>query len=362
MARPVDQTMAEPRKTAMKACPLRNSRNLSVSAWTVLAFALCCCLEWALPLPVFAGAPVGGAWTEDSIEVGGEQRWYRIYRPKGLPPLPAAVVLLHGGGQSMRKIFRPYAGGTRAWVEVAERHSFLLIVPNGVNPETGDAKGDNQQWNDLRPATVRRKSPADDVSFIAALLDWAGAEYGIDPRRVYVTGASNGGMMAHRLLIETPERFAAAAGFVTALPADVPLARPPLPTPLLILNGTEDPLVLWQGGMIPGRRGRTKSVEDTLGWWVEANRADPARKVEKPLPDLDADDGCRIFSTFYPAAEGGAPVLFLKVEGGGHCMPSRNHHLADNFIVRRWIGPECRDAEGAELAWDFMSQFQRERP
>jgi polyhydroxybutyrate depolymerase len=260
----------------------------------------------------------------------------------------------------MRKIFSPQAGGARAWLDLADREGFLLIVPNGVNPKTGDTKGDTQNWNDLRPAGDDRPSEADDVDFIVQLLDKTAREFDTDTARVYVTGASNGGMMAYRLLIEAPERFAAAATFIAVLPDDLPDIKPPgKATPLLIANGTKDPLVKWEGGAIRGQRGRMMSVLESRDWWIQANRADVKDVEEESLPDADVGDGCRLYSSLYPATPGGAAVLFLKIDGGGHALPSLAHELPDTFLVRSLIGPLCRDAEGAEIAWRFMAQFKR---
>ena len=42
----------------------------------------------------------------------------------------------------------------------------------------------------------------DDVGFINALIEELEANYAIDPRRIYVTGMSNGAMMSYRLACE----------------------------------------------------------------------------------------------------------------------------------------------------------------
>lgn len=301
-----------------------------------------------------------GEWTESSMKVGAVERWYRIYRPRSLQPGAPTVLLLHGGTQSMRKLFAARAGGTRAWPDLADREGFLLVVPNGTNAETGDTRGDKQNWNDLRPAD-ERQSDADDVRFIRQLLDHAASLHRTDPRRVYVTGASNGGMMTYRLLIEAPERFAAGASFIATLPADLRgVQAPALATPILIANGTQDPLVKWDGGAVRGQRTVMLGAPANRDWWVRANRAETAGAKEEALPDGDPSDGCRLHRTLYPATRpGAAPVVFIRMEGAGHALPSRAHELADNILIRRLIGPLCRDAEGAELAWEFMSKHRR---
>ncbi|MDX1934455.1 MAG: PHB depolymerase family esterase [Capsulimonadales bacterium] len=289
-------------------------------------------------------------------------RWFRVYVPKTLPDKAPVVVLLHGGGQSMRKIFQEAAGGTREWPRLAESEGFLLLTPNGTNPRTNDTKGDQQNWNDLRPVNSNRDSQADDVGFIRELLRWTETHYSMDSKRVYVTGASNGGMMTFRLLIEAPKLFAAGAAFIANLPEDrSQYVAPRRTTPLMIANGTKDPLVKWEGGNVAGNRGRTLSTDATVEWWTAANKTDTARKTTETLPDRDPGDGCRLHKTVYPAAPGGASVLFYRVEGGGHAMPSISHPLADKPLIRRFIGPVCRDVEGAKLAWDFFKDKTRSR-
>lgn len=277
------------------------------------------------------------------------------------PSAPAPiVVLLHGGTQSMRRMFGPNAGATLEWLTVARANNILLLAPNGTNAETGDAKGDTQFWNDYREKATTRTSTADDVTFIRDMLTWAHKTYKTDPARTYVTGASNGGMMTYRLLIEAPEKFAAGAAFIAALPAD--MARIPKPgraTPLLIMSGTADPLVKWSGGAIAGNRGSVVSAAENLKWWLIANRANAEPSETAQLPHLDPKDTCRIERQAFTAKPSGAPVVFYANQGGGHAMPSIKHKIPDGFLVRRFIGHVCRDVEAADLTWAFFTQHTR---
>jgi len=117
----------------------------------------------------------------------------------------------------MRSIFRPNAGSTKEWMGLAKQEGCILLVPNGTNPETGDAYGDDQNWNDHRRDSAAGQTTADDAGFILALLDQITVQYPVDPEQIYVTGASNGGLMTYRLLIEAPDRFAAGAAFIANL-------------------------------------------------------------------------------------------------------------------------------------------------
>lgn len=295
-------------------------------------------------------------WTEESIIHDDLTRWYRIYIPDPVPDNPALVLYLHGGTLSMRSLFSRLVDGTKTWLEIAEREGVVLLVPNGVNPETGDTFGNDQNWNDLRPDQAAGQSTVDDVSFLLALLDEVAFELSVDTDRIYVTGASNGGFMTYRLLIEAPDRFSAGAAFIANLPdLDSGLPFPDVPTPLMIANGTDDPLVPWDGGVVGKDRGMVISAEKTVDWWVSANRADPNQLISRLLPDNNPDDHCQVRMDYYPATEEGAAVLFYAILGGGHTIPSIDHAGLDNRLTRRIFGPVCREVEGVRLAWEFFN-------
>ena len=302
-----------------------------------------------------ASLPEGFA--ERSITVDGTPRYFLTPEAGSQKTFGAAVILLHGGGQSMRKLFAPNRAGTRKWLDIADRHNILLIVPNGTNAKTGDTKGDRQSWNDLRRSRSTGNSTSNDVKFISALIDSLASEKSFNRTQIYVTGASNGGMMAFRLLIERPDRFAAGAAFIANLPKEE-IARAPRPTPVMIINGTEDKLILYDGGPVAGgRRGETRSTDATIDYWVNVNRADRGTATTKSLPDIDPDDGCRLVETRYPATEGGQEVLFIKMDGGGHTIPAQNAKSM-GWMANRVLGNRCRDADGADLAWEFMSRHE----
>jgi len=293
---------------------------------------------------------------EKSLSHGGLERAWLIYAPPGLEKNAPAVVLLHGGTQSMRKMFAPNAGGTQAWVDLANRNHFLLLVPNAVNPDDSDPTSDRQTWNVFGPEQERRRSTADDVGFILKMLDQAEENYSIDASQVYVTGASNGGMMTFRLLIEAPERFAAGAAFIASLPADMAaVPQPKVRRPLMLYNGTLDGLIKYGGGRIGAGLGETAPVPQTVDWWARALHANTANPIRDRLPNRDRLDRCVIERTRLTAGADGARLSIYLGVGGGHSMPSIAHKLPDTPFIRTVIGPQCHDAEGAALAWRFFT-------
>ncbi len=299
-----------------------------------------------VPLPETSTAP---GWHEGGLAHDGQERRFRFYVPRQLDQGARPVVLLHGGTQGMDELFRPNAGGTQEWPSIAEDGRFLLLVPNGTNVDTGAPDGDDQNWNDCRrpSAGAVTGSTADDVGFVVALVDWARARFPIDARFV-VAGASNGGMMAYRLATERPDRVAAIAAFVANLPADGECPAPSRPVPVLIVNGTADPITPFGGG-VAGDRGDVVSAEATRDAWLAANGADGSRPETVTLPDVDESDGSTVVCERYP---GGARVEFCRVEGGGHTLPSVDHRLPR--WLERIVGPQNHDVEGARLAWAFL--------
>lgn len=297
-------------------------------------------------------------WEEHSLVHDGSARWYRIYLPDPLPENPSLVLILHGGTLSMRSIFSPLADNSNSWLRLAEEQGIVLLVPNGTNPETGDSYGDDQVWNDLRPVGASGQSQVDDVGFILRLLDLVATQVPVDPDQTFVTGASNGGMMTYRLLIEAPERFAAGAAYIANLPdLDHPLPEPSTRVPILIANGTADPLMPYEGGIVAKDRGLVISTRETVDWWVEMNGGEVDGKQSRTLPDLNPDDHCRIREDIYPAGEGGAEVRLYSMEGGGHTLPSLDRPGLFARLVSPLLGPVCRDADGVLLAWDFFSEI-----
>ena len=322
---------------------------LRVDYWYRLARCV-----WIVMAILFAAFAHASGWKESSITVNKVERWYRVYVPDGLPRTAPLLLSLHGGGGNMHTIDK---GAAHGWVRLAERHKFLLVVPNASNA-AGDTHGSKQNWNDLRSSADSR-SDADDVGFLNALLDSVEAEYATDARRVYVTGVSNGGLMTYRLLVDAPDRFAAAAAFIANMPVDATrLHQPSQPVPLLIWSGTEDRLMKYEGGEIPGGRGMMRSTPDTVAWWVMANKTDSAQAHSEMLPDI-SDDGCRVRRTHYPPRSNGAPVLFYLAEGGGHQMPSQSENASEGgTFFRALVGRVCKDVDGADIAWEFMSRFK----
>ena len=302
-------------------------------------------------LAVSAPAVAAG---EQFIDVNGSPRWLVAHRPPDLKAAAPLVLLLHGGTGNMNQVMQSAFG--RDWTALADRHGFLLVAPNGTRAGTGDPRGRRQHWNDYRNPSGQQAADVDDVQFMLVVIDWAARTHGIDRKRVYVTGVSNGGMMVYRLLIDAPQAVAGGAAFIANLPVATPAVdNNSAPVPILIANGTNDPLMKWGGGTV-GARGQQDEVLSAIAtrdFWIERNRAARTVTASRMLPDLAPEDGCRLKVDDYAARENGAAVRFVMMEGGGHTAPTRSSERRGRLIARL-TGTQCRDADGAALAWEFF--------
>ena len=115
-----------------------------------------------------------------------------------------------------------------------------------------------------------------------------------DPHRVYVIGFSNGGMMALRMMCEATEVFAAIAAIGASLPAEVaPGCKPAAATPVLLMNGTADPFVPFEGGQVVLRGGVVLSTAQTIRFLRKVNGCDDGAQLTQ-LPDINHNDGSRV--------------------------------------------------------------------
>ena len=280
-------------------------------------------------------------------------RTYGVYVPAGLLDPAPLVFLLHGGGGNAQKTWTQEHG--RSWRALADEHRFVLVLPEG-RPDPGDP--DAHHWNDCRTGVESAAvlSPEDDVGFILGLADAVSQDVSIDSSRIYATGASNGGMMTYRLAIEAGARFAAVAAMIANLPDPSECELSPAPIPILIMNGTDDPLMPFEGGCVASdrcERGRVLSTAETIAFWVDVNSASIEPTIEK-LPNRSWFDGSRVVVYTFEDEVGDADVVYYQVQGGGHTVPGFESASA---LLRSVAGPKNRDIDGPKEIWTFFEEL-----
>jgi polyhydroxybutyrate depolymerase len=275
----------------------------------------------------------------------------------GAEPAPA-VLVLHGGGGSAGRVWDGDDG--RAWRRIADDHGLVLVLPNG-RADPGDS--DAHHWNDCRTGILEPDvaTTADDVGFLRAVVGWVAERRPVDLVRIYVTGASNGGMMSFRIAMEASNLIAAAAPIIANLPEPSECRLPSRPVPMLIMNGTEDPLMPWGGGCVVNdrcERGSVLSTAETIDFWVDTNRTGTT-PICVQLADLDPDDGSTVEVCRYSGGVAGSEVVLYTVDGGGHSIPGPDELP---WWYRLVAGPKNHDISGPEEIWEFFSRHTRRPP
>jgi poly(hydroxyalkanoate) depolymerase family esterase len=128
--------------------------------------------------------------------------------PDHLQQAPALVVVLHGCGQTAAG----YDLGA-GWSSLAESYGFALLMPEQQRSNNGQGC-----FNWFNPEdTTRDHGEAGSVRQMIARMV---SDYGIDQRRIFVTGLSAGGAMTSVMLATYPEVFTAGA-VIAGLPFGV---------------------------------------------------------------------------------------------------------------------------------------------
>lgn len=271
----------------------------------------------------------------------GDQRTrtYRVHIPPapGHTPLPL-VIVLHGGGGNDDNAARMTGMSAKA-----DRENFIVVYPDGSG-RLGDKL---LTWNSGNCCGYAAENNIDDVGFIRALIGKLQTQYPIDAQRIYVTGMSNGAMMAHRLACEASDLIAAIGPVAGALNVECQPARP---VAVIAFNGMQDKHVLFQGGApqksLDSRPRVDTSVADTISFWVKHNRCQST--------PLHTEKG-NILRDEYGGCAGDASVVLYTIKDGGHAWPGgqRGSLFGD--------GP-TQEISATDLMWEFFKQHARPQP
>ncbi len=300
-----------------------------------------------LSIPTLLSCAHANRSVEQRFRYGSAERTYLLYCPSlrsdqsGDRPL---VLVLHGGGGTHRAMVRLTK---KRFDALADRDGFFVVYPQGIDNSWNDGRSD-------RISGAHRKG-IDDVGFFSKLIDHLIAEYPIDADRIFATGISNGGLMSFRLGCSLPDKIRAIAPVTAQIPSAIePLCRSESAVSLAVFNGTEDPLVPYDGGQITvirQQRGEVLSTNETIEFWRRKIGCSPQAAVTE-LPDV-AEDGTRVTKIEYAQCKNESKVVLYRIDGGGHAWPGGHQYLP-----MRWIGRTTRDIDGCDKIWEFFRSLK----
>ena len=302
------------------------------------------------PPPSSPPYPVGQL-SDRSLVVGGVTRQYRVHVPAGMTTPKAVVFVLHGGGGEGLDVALLGRHPLSVFRAVADREGFVVVYPGGLPANDAQRLAG---WVDCR-ADNAVASSADDVGFLAALVERVRIEYGLTSSRMFMAGGSNGAQMTHAFAFAHTELVGAVATGAGSLPVTPLPGRcttgPSRPVPILLLHGTGDTQMPWSGGCVADiggacNRGRVISAIATRDRWLAINGLGAVTPMTAVIDSSTADAG--------PANRfdyaGPTPVQWWRLDGAGHTTPSRTVLTAPNSTT----GTQSRDIEFAEVVWAFF--------
>ncbi len=292
-------------------------------------------LALTLALTLVAADPLGPGDHHRTVDVDGRTRSYHIHIPPQYDPKQTApVVLAYHGAMTNGPIMTVFSGLNKK----SDEAGFLVVYPNG----NGSGKlmlvwNAGGIWN-------RDDENMDDVGFTVKLLDDLATVVTVDPKRVYATGLSNGGMMCYRLAAELSDRIAAIAPVAGTMAIDAP--NPKRAVPVIHFHGTDDRLVRYEGPRAR-RLISIKSVAETMRAWAKIDEC-PEEPAVADLPD-NTEDGTTVVQNTWGPGKDGAEVILYTIKGGGHTWPGQPR-------VVEFLGRSSRDISANDLIWEFFEK------
>lgn len=338
---------------------MKKTALLAALALTLTALGGCARAN-RVQLPIGELATGSRTYTYSDQEV---ERQYSYYIPSGYQPgdkLPL-MLTLHGSGSNARgQLFESHMK------DLAEREGFILIAPNSVAIHAdgtlsscgktlsaiGRTDGSYMRWN-AGPDDPQDAYGVDDVQYLCDLIDQFVADGYADPKRVYSTGLSHGAFMSLRLAIEAPEKIAGIGAVSGLLMDKLSAAQPSEQVKLVFVHGTADPVVPIEG-MYYGDWCFARSLDDTIGWFIQQYGLTVSDTARTSLPDSDPGDGCTIDRYAYTQSDGSVPVVKYVVNGGGHTWPGGSQYMSSAYI-----GALCKDASASELIWSELKDASK---
>jgi polyhydroxybutyrate depolymerase len=297
---------------------------------------------------------------QGEVDINDRIRTYAVHLPQGYDSQQhyPVVILLHGLDQDAAEMAR-----LTHFNEFADRDSIIAVYPNalrgrwnlgGGEPPPyrrdpyrrpgpyGPGPGPRPEQGDHREGP--RRNP--DIQFIHRMIDKLTTHYSVDTRRIYAVGLGEGGFMTLRIGCNMADRIAAIAVVGAATPRMLHCV-PSRPVPFLLMNGTDDPIVPYDGGRYKDGMLHLLSAEDSAKEWARLNHCSekPSESKLPPLNEGGKDTKVYLFDN----CQENAQVALYSVKGGGHTWPG-----GEQYMTEKEIGKTSHALNANETIWSFL--------
>jgi len=247
-----------------------------------------------------------GTVTQFSLTWNGVIRSYSVYVPPVIPTNPSLVMCLHSTIISAKSAPPTTLCQQWGWEWVADFNGFIVVAPISTWKPNGNSGSGWWFWQSYNTDSYF-SVPPDDSGFLRAVLQTVIPGHNVNASRVFVTGSSSGGMMAHRVGIDSSDLVAAIAPISAIAWVNTPgLPNAKNPVSVLEYHGDADTVIHWCGGTF-GQWGEsvipTPSVDADVNYWLAQDGMPPNRTPlctnGVPTPglfslDFRSDDGVEV--------------------------------------------------------------------
>lgn len=186
------------------------------------------------------------------------------------------------------------------------------------------------------------------------MLDKLSKEYSIDATQIYATGLGDGGFMDMRLGCVMADRITAIAPVGAEMPKKLG-CLPSRPMPVLMINGTDDPIVKYNGGHYKGANYggaaseglATISAEDTAKFWAKLDSCN--KKSEHTKIAAKEKGGLKTEVSTFAGCQQNAEVALYTINGGGNTWPG-----GEQYMPEKQVGKTSNDVNANEVIWSFF--------
>ncbi len=288
------------------------------------------------------------------LPVNGVTRRYVLHVPANFQPGSSALVIAFHGARGNGAEFEELTQLDKT----ADRNGFAVAYPDGL-PNSGGATS----WNAYFNPTYGGYAP-DDSAFTRKLITTLLANLRPDPKKIYATGLSAGGHMAHRAAIDISDLVAAAgviAGSVWVQHAEETQRppRPKAPVSILIVHGDDDEVVKYCG--VENAKITEASQDESFDYWAHANSC-ASVSVASSLCTARLGSPTSVMVKSATGCSTGTEVRFIRLVGALHGwsagqlnVPPGNHFRPYNSTLNSSTGTTTND-----ILWKFFAAHPKQ--
>ena len=234
----------------------------------------------------------GGKTIRDYKKVSVSGRDVYVYAPSGLAENSPLLLSLHGANQDP-----DYQQSNTHWETVADTAGFVVAYPKGGEGYSAwDISGDQ------------------DTKWISAVIDQLVKDYKLNPKRVYLSGFSMGGMFSYHAISKIADKIAAIAPCSGTNVYGASRAQRPMP--IFHPHGTKDDVLNYS------------QVDGFLKNYRDQFKCPSQAEVKENYPN--SENSATLYS--WGPCDNGVYIKHLKLEGRMHSPSHADVSDIWNFV------------------------------